>query len=211
MSDARPEIHAVDDDPSYLAAVARLLRAAGYSVKTNLSADEFLARASDDAGCVIADLHMPGMDGLELQQALANKGIELPLVFLSGEGDIPSTVQAMRHGAEDFLTKSAPKEQLFAAVDRALARDAQQRVVSARLGALRSRVATLSPRELGVLRHVVEGRMNKQIAADLGISERTVKLHRTAITTKLKVRSVAEVTRVVQAVGLFDEHASTFP
>jgi FixJ family two-component response regulator len=204
-------VHVVDDDASFRVAVARLLRAAGYSVQPHASAAEFLAHPIDGAGCVITDLRMPGMDGLDLQQALAQRGIELPLVFLSGEGDIPTTVRAMRQGAEDFLTKSAPKEQLFAAVDRALGRDARQRAAGAELRVLRMRIEALTPRELDVLQQVVKGRLNKQIAADLGIGERTVKLHRTAITTKLKLRSVAELTRLVQAVGFFDEAQTTFP
>jgi two-component system response regulator FixJ len=135
----------------------------------------------------------------------------VPVVFLSGAGDIPTTVQAMRRGAEDFLTKDAPKEAIFAAVDRAIARDARQRAENAHLQALRARFDALTSRELEILRHVVAGQMNKQIAADLGINERTVKLHRTAITTKLEVHSVAELTRVAQAVGLLDEPLPTFP
>jgi FixJ family two-component response regulator len=211
MSDAPPVVHVVDDDASFRVAVTRLLRAAGYSVQPHASAVAFLAHPIDGAGCVITDLRMPGMDGLDLQQALAQRGIGLPLVFLSGEGDIPTTVQAMRQGAEDFLTKPAPKAQLLAAVDRALARDAQQRAAGAHRHELGQRIATLTSRELDVLRQVVKGRLNKQIAADLGIGERTVKLHRTAITTKLKLRSVAELTRLVQAAGLFDEAQTTFP
>jgi two-component system, LuxR family, response regulator FixJ len=211
MSQAPPVVHVVDDDASFLVAVARLLRAEGYQVQPHASAAAFLAHPIDGAGCVIADLRMPGMDGLDLQQALTQRGIELPLVFLSGEGDIPSTVRAMRQGAADFITKTAPKAQLLAAVDGALARDARQRAAGAHRHELRLRIATLTPRELDVLRQVVEGRLNKQIAADLGIGERTVKLHRTAITTKLRLRSVAELTRLVQAVGLFDEDQASFP
>jgi two-component system, LuxR family, response regulator FixJ len=120
-------------------------------------------------------------------------------------------VRAMRQGAEDFLTKTAPKEDLLAAVDRALARDVRQRAEDTQLRALRARVATLTPRELAVLRQVVEGRLNKQIAADLGVGERMVKLHRTAITTKLQVRSVADLTRLVQAAGGCDECPPNFP
>jgi FixJ family two-component response regulator len=135
----------------------------------------------------------------------------LPVIFLTGEGDIPTTVQAMRHGAEDFLTKRAPKEDLLAAVDRAIARSARLRAEAARLRALQVRVDTLTSRELAVLRQVVEGRLNKQIAANLGINERTVKLHRTAITTKLQVRSAAELTRLAQAAGLIDDGPPAFP
>jgi FixJ family two-component response regulator len=211
MSDATPVVHVVDDDASFLVALARLLRAVGYSVRTFASAAEFLAQRGDTAGCVIADLQMPGMDGLDLQQALLREGSGLPVIFLTGEGDIPTTVRAMRQGAEDFLTKTAPKEDLLAAVDRALARDARQRAETARLRAMRTRLDTLTPRELAVLRQVAEGRLNKQIAADLGIGERMVKLHRTAITAKLQVRSVAELTRLVQAAGLCDEGPPDFP
>ena len=211
MSTNMPVVHVVDDDASFLVALARLLKASGYAVQTYASATDFLARLGDGAGCVITDLRMPGMDGLDLQQALA-RGVNMaPVVFLSGAGDIPTTVQAMRQGAEDFLTKDAPKEAIFAAVDRAIARDARQRAENAHRHALRARFDALTSRELEILRHVVAGQMNKQIAADLGINERTVKLHRTAITTKLEVHSVAELTRVAQAVGLLDEPLPTFP
>ena len=203
MSEGIPIVHVVDDDAAFRAAVARLLKAAGYAARTYSSAAELLAKLGDDAGCVIADLRMPGMGGLELQGALSREANPLPVIFLTGEGDIPTTVKAMRQGAEDFLTKRGPKEDLFAAVDRALARDARQREERARRRALHARIDTLTPRERDVLRHVVGGRLNKQIAADLGISERMVKLHRTAITTKLQVRSVAELARLVQAAGLF--------
>ena len=211
MSEAIPIVHVVDDDKSFLAAVSRLLKAAGYKVKTFASAIELLDEPGDTAGCVVADLRMPGMNGLDLQQAVISRANALPVVFLTGEGDIPTSVMAMRQGAEDFLTKTAPKEELFAAIDRAIARNARQRQDSARSRAVHDRIATLTPREFGVLRQVVEGRLNKQIAANLGITERTVKLHRTAITTKLQVRSVAELTRLAQAAGLFDGHPPTFP
>ena len=206
-----PVVHAVDDDASFLVALARLLKAAGYAVQTYASAADFLAKLGDGAGCVITDLRMPGMDGLDLQQALARGANMVPVVFLSGEGDIPTTVQAMRQGAEDFLTKRAPKEAILAAVDRAIARDARQSAETAHRHALRARFDALTSRELEILRHVVAGQMNKQIAADLRINERTVKLHRTAITTKLEVHSVAELTRIAQAVGLLDEPLPTFP
>lgn len=203
MSEALPVVHVIDDDASFRVSLARLLKASGYTVETHASAADFLAELGDGAGCVVTDLRMPGMDGLELQQALKRGANVLPVVFLTGEGDIPTTVQAMRQGAEDFLTKRAPKEELLAAVDRAIARDARSRAESARLHALWARFDNLTNRELEVLRHVVAGRLNKQIAANLGISERTVKLHRTAITTKLQAHSVAELTRLAQASGLF--------
>jgi two-component system response regulator FixJ len=211
MSVAVPVVHVVDDDASFLVALARLLKASGYAVQTYASAADFLAKRSDGAGCVITDLRMPGMDGLDLQQALARGVNMVPVVFLSGAGDIPTSVQAMRQGAEDFLTKDAPKEAIFAAVDRAIARDARQRAERARLQALRARFDALTSRELEILRHVVAGQMNKQIAADLGINERTVKFHRTAITSKLQVHSVAELTRLAQAAGLFDGTQASLP
>jgi two-component system response regulator FixJ len=211
MSDALPVVHVVDDDTSFVVALARLLKAAGYTVRTYASAADFLAKLGDGAGCVVTDLRMPGIDGLDLLQMLMRRTNMLPVVFLTGEGDIPTTVQAMRQGAEDFLTKCAPKEAIFAAVDRAIARDARQRAEGAHSHALRSRFDSLTSRELEILRHVVAGQINKQIAADLGISERTVKFHRTAITTKLQVHSVAELTRLAQAAGLFDGTPADLP
>lgn len=211
LNDHGPVVHVVDDDPSFLSAIARLLRAAGHRVRTFASAAELLAEPGDAAGCVIADLRMPGMDGLALQQALLRQASVLPVIFLTGEGDIPTSVRAMRHGAEDFLTKHAPKEDLLAAVQRAIARDARQRAQGARLRALRARFDLLTPRERDVLRQVVRGQLNKQIAAELGIGERTVKLHRTAITTKLRVRSVAELTRLAQDAGLFGQFPGDLP
>ena len=155
------------------------------------------------SGCVVTDLQMPGMNGLELQAALRRSANPLPVIFLTGQGDIPATVNAMRSGAEDFLTKRAPKEELLAAVERAFQRDAQERQQREQLRSLRRRFDELSQRELEVLAHVVQGRMNKQIAADLNINERTVKLHRTNITRKLAVQSVAELTRLVDEAGMF--------
>ena len=207
-----PTVHIVDDDPSFLTATSRLLRASGFAVKTFSSASEFLAQLDTDApGCVVADLQMPGMNGLDLQSALARSRNPVPILFLTGQGDIPSSVVAMRSGAEDFLEKRAPKEALLDAVRRALARDAQEREERARQRKLRARFDTLTKRELEVLAHVVQGRLNKQIAGDLGIHERTVKLHRTAITTKLRVQSVAELTRLTDEAGIFTASAQTFP
>jgi|SRR5579859_1753886 len=194
----------VDDDASFLQSVSRLLRAVGYTVQAFATAQEFLDRlAPEMSGCVVADLQMPGMNGLELQKALSRSANPLPVVFLTGQGDIPTTVIAMRDGAVDFLTKRAPKEELLAAVERAFDREAQERQRRERLGDLRRRFDELSERELEVLAHVVQGKMNKQIAADLNINERTVKLHRTNITRKLGVQSVAELTRLVDEAGLF--------
>src|SRR5476651_2123515 len=194
----------VDDDASFLKSVSRLLRAAGHSVQVFDSAEKFLEQfAPGMSGCVLADLQMPGLNGLELQEALAKSANPLPVVFLSAQGDIPTTVQAMRRGAEDFLTKLSPKEELLDAVERALARGAQERGERVRLQELRGRFDALTVRELEVLEHVVRGEMNKEIADNLKINERTVKLHRTNLTRKLQVPSVAELTRLVEEAGLF--------
>ncbi|HTS69635.1 MAG TPA: response regulator [Terriglobia bacterium] len=212
LSETQPTVHVVDDDESFLAAVARLLRAKGFCVKTYSSAHDFLAQRDADApGCVLADLRMPRMNGLDLQSSMAQTPNPLPVLFLTGHGDIPSSVQAMRGGAEDFLEKRAPKEKLFEAVTRALARDSRERAERAQQRALLARFDALTEREREVLVHVVQGQLNKQIAGDLGIHERTVKLHRTAITTKLKVQSVAELTRITQQAGIFPAPSPTFP
>ncbi len=198
-----PLVYIVDDDASFLTATSRLLRVSGFAVRTFPSAAEFLARRDAGApGCVVTDLHMPEMDGLELQAALAETGNPLPILFLTGQGDIPSSVRAMRGGAEDFLEKRAPKEMLLDAVKRALARDASDRAARGRQRAAAARLESLTERECEVLGFVVRGLLNKQIADKLGIGERTVKLHRTAITTKLGVPSVAELTRLAQAAGI---------
>lgn len=208
MNATKPTVYLVDDDASFCTATARLLRASGFEVKMFSSASDFLAQRDADApGCVVADLQMPEMNGLELQEALARTRQPLPVLFLTGNGDIPSTVRAMREGAEDFLEKRASKEKLLDAVKRALARDERERGVRARQRELQSLFDSLSEREREVLGHVVRGKLNKQIADELGIHERTVKLHRTAITTKLGVPSVAELTRLAHEAGLF----TTFP
>jgi FixJ family two-component response regulator len=200
----------VDDDESFLRSVSRFLRAAGYSVQTFESAKKFLDAFSPEmSGCLLTDLQMPGLNGLKLQEALMKSANPLPVVFLSAQGDIPTTVQAMRRGAEDFLTKLSPKEKILDAVSRALARGTQERKGRERLRELHDRFAELTPRELEVLAHVVRGKMNKQIADTLGINERTVKLHRTNLTRTLQVQSVAELTRLVEEAGLFKQNAAS--
>ena len=206
MNEPTPLVRIVDDDASFLKAISRMLRASGFEVKTFGSAAEFLECPNVEIpGCVLVDLQMPGLSGLDLQDALTKAGHLLPVVFLSGHGNIPATVKAMRGGAEDFLTKLAPKEELLDAVRSAIVRDARQRAERARHVAVSAPFASLTPRELEVLQHVVKGKLNKQIAFDLGIHERTVKLHRTAITTKLGVQSTAELTRLwIQFKGIED-------
>jgi len=199
-----PTVFIVDDDTSFLSAAVRLLRASGFAVRPFNSAREFLAQLEPETpGCALVDLQMPEMNGLDLQAALTRTRKAMPVVFLTGHGDIPSTVRAMREGAEDFLEKRAPKEKLLQAVRRAILRDAQERATRTRTREVQARFKKLSDRERAVLEHVLRGRLNKQIADDLGICERTVKLHRTSITTKLGVQSVAEIARLAQEAGTF--------
>lgn len=194
----------VDDDPSFLKSMSRLLNAVGYTVRAFESAQEFLEQIGPEiSGCVVTDLQMPGMDGLKLQEALRKTTNPLPVIFLTGQGDIPATVSAMRRGAEDFLTKRTSKEELLSAIERAFERGAHERQRRGRLKELQHRFHDLSERELEVLGHVVQGKMNKEIAAALEINERTVKLHRTNITRKLKVQSAVELSRLADEAGLF--------
>lgn len=192
----------VDDDPSVLRALSRLLRAAGYGVRTFHSSQEFQADHDPAvSGCLVLDLAMPGLNGLELQEALAASGSQRPIVFVSGHGDVSSSVQAMKAGAVDFLTKPVSEENLLAAVGRAIARDRQMRQAWAELQAIGARLATLTPREREVLEHVVAGRLNKQIAADLGTVEKTIKVHRSRMMEKMGVRSLADLVRIAERSG----------
>jgi FixJ family two-component response regulator len=198
-----PIIHVVDDDPSFRTAVTRLLRAAKYEVRCYASASEFLGSDScGSPGCILLDLRMPGVGGLDLQQSLAQMEERLPIIFLTGQGDIPASVSAMKAGAVDFLTKPVRREALLSAVQNALAIDAKGRSARALLRELHDRYATLTPREREVLVHVVSGKLNKQIAFDLGTAERTVKAHRASIMEKLCVQSLAELVRVAQELGI---------
>lgn len=208
MTATQPVLYIIDDDTAFQVALSRLLRAHGFTVGTFSSAQEFLANREIDAhGCVLADVQMPGMNGLELQLALSRTENPLPIVFLTAHGDIPTSVAAMRDGAEDFLEKRAAKEHILAAVARALARDSREREARARLRGMQERFATLTAREREVLGHVVRGRLNKQIAGDLDLNERTVKLHRQKLMTKLAVQSVAELTRLSAEAGFLEAPA----
>ena len=201
MSETKQTVFIVDDDTSFLATMSRWLRAFGYAVESFTSAKDFLAqRPMEAAGCVVADLQMPGMDGIALQEALAQSVNPLPIVFLTGHGDIPTSVQAMRSGAEDFLLKTASKEDLLAAIERALTRDLYEHRARRRQRELMLRFAKLTPRENEVLAHVLQGQLNKQIAADLGIDERSVKRHRSSVMAKLDVKSVVELTQLADEV-----------
>jgi len=198
--DRTPTIHVVDDDASFQVAIARLLRATHYEVRTYANAGDFLLRLPDDApGCILLDLRMPGPTGLALQQALASRPDTLPIIFLSGHADVPATVQAMKAGAVDFLTKPVKREVLLHAIERALAQDAESRAARERLNAWRARYNSLTPRETEVLERIVSGRMNKEIAGELGAAERTIKAHRAQVMQKMNVASVAELVRIADA------------
>jgi FixJ family two-component response regulator len=198
-----PIIHVVDDDPSFRTAVTRLLRAARYEVRGYASAAEFLdSDPCADPGCILLDLRMPGVGGLDLQQSLARLEERLPIIFLTGHGDIPASVRAMKAGAVDFLTKPVRREALLRAVQNALDVDAKGRAARAVLRDLQNRYENLTPREREVLVHVVSGRLNKQIAFDLGTAERTIKAHRASVMEKLGVESVAELVRLAQELGI---------
>ena len=194
---AQAVVHVVDDDESLRAALRRLLTAAGYSVAAYASAGEFLLRPPADApGCLLLDLRMQGPSGLDLQQALLQHGIRLPVIFLTGHGDLATGIRAMKAGAVDFLSKPVEREPLLAAVERALALDAARRVASAAEADLQSRFAQLTARERDVFDLVVAGRLNKQIADALGIAERTVKAQRAQVMSKLGAANAAELGRI---------------
>jgi FixJ family two-component response regulator len=199
---ARPVVYAVDDDESMLRSLWRLLSLAGYDVKTFASAREFLDQLEASAyGCVILDLRMPGMSGLDALEEMRRLGCTLPLVFLSGEGDIPSAVQAVKGGALDFLTKPVDPPQFLATVEKALARHREILAADSELEALRALFARLTQREKDVCLGIGRGLLNKQIAAELGISEKTVKIHRGRLTRKLNARSVAELVQMLSRLG----------
>ncbi len=196
-------IHVVDDDAGVRKGLARLLEAAGYEVRCHASAGEFLiAETGDTPGCVLLDVRMPGPSGLDLQDALAKRGEPLPIVFLTGHGDIPMSVRALKAGAVDFLTKPVDRPTLLAAVDAALAQDAARRAERDGLRALQQRYERLTAREKEVLAHVVSGKLNKQIAADIGAAERTVKAHRAQVMQKMAVESLADLVRAASRLGL---------
>ena len=197
-----PIVFLVDDEALVRNAVGRLLRAEGFEVATFASPGEFLV-AHDPAapGCLVLDMAMPGLNGLELQQALAARGSTLPIIFLTGRADVPMCAQAMKRGAADFLTKPANDTDLLAAIRRALEHDRHARQTRDELVDIRARIASLTPREREVLEHVVTGQLNKQIASDLGTVEKTIKVHRGRVMEKMQVASVAELVRLVERSG----------
>lgn len=203
MMQLEPVIHIVDDDQSFRTAVGRLLSVSGFRVALYESGEQFLAELPDDTpGCILLDLDLPGLSGLELQHQLLAKAPLLPIVYLTGQGDIRASVSAMRAGAEDFLEKPASASILMEAIERALAQYEKRRVKRERIHALEVLLAGLTPREAEVFGLIVRGHLNKQIAFTLGTSERTVKAHRHSIMEKLGVRSLAEAVSIAERTGL---------
>lgn len=196
-------VFVVDDDPAVLKGLSRLLRSAGLPVTTFSSPPQFLVEHDANApGCLVLDVAMPGLNGLELQAALAAKGSVRQIIFLTGHGDIPMSVQAMKRGAVDFLTKPVNDDDLLKAVRAAIEKDCLQRQTRAEVAEIEQRLATLTPREREVLEHVISGQLNKQTAADLGTVEKTIKVHRARVMEKLKVQSVAELVRLAERAGI---------
>ncbi|HUL68229.1 MAG TPA: response regulator [Burkholderiaceae bacterium] len=203
-SAARPRIFVVDDDDLVRTAIARLLGLRDYAVSAFQCAESFLLTelGPDIHGCIVLDVAMPGLDGLALQQALAERGCLMPVIFLTGHGDVPMCARAMKRGAFDFLTKPVDDSVLFATVERALEKDEAQWKARALRALTEARLSTLTAREREVLTHVMAGRLNKQIAADLGTAEKTIKVHRARGMEKMHVRSVAELVRIVERARL---------
>ena len=194
-----PLIHVVDDDESLRTALLRLLGAAGFEARGYASTGDFLLHPLPDRpGCLLLDVRMPGPSGLDLQAALKRQGITLPVIFLTGHADVTSSVRAMKAGAVDFLTKPVKRDTLLDALRRALERDALQRAARDEADRLRARFASLTPREREVFDLIVAGRLNKQIAEELGIAERTVKLQRAQVMAKLGAGSAAELGRLAE-------------
>ena len=203
MMTAAPVVFVVDDDPSVRKSLTRLLTSAGYQVEAFASAGDFLLR-EPHAGpsCLVLDVRMPGLNGLDLQQALAAEGRRMSIVFCTGHADVPMSVKAMKDGALDVLTKPFDAKDLLDAIGRALAKDARDLGSGARLTEIRERVKTLTPRETEVFALVVTGALNKQIAFELGIGEKTVKVHRARVMEKMRAGSVAELVRLADQVGV---------
>lgn len=206
-------VHIIDDDASFRTAVERRLKLAGYDVKSYSSAQQLLDCLSDaDAsGCILLDVQLPGLSGLELQSRLIERGSFLPIVFVTGYADTPTTVRAIKAGAEDFLTKPTSSEQLIDAIERAMARYESALHQRSKINCLNRLVATLTPRERQVFSLIVRGKINKQIAYELGTTERTVKAHRHQVMEKMQVHSLAELVSNAERLGMIDpsHHAST--
>jgi FixJ family two-component response regulator len=200
---SEPTVFLVDDEPSVLKAIARLLRSSGFNVQAFRSPEEFLSDYDPNtSGCLVLDVAMPGLNGLDLQELLSSKAIDLPIIFLSARGDIPMSVQAMKRGAVDFLEKPANDEELLKAIEAGINRDAASRQERVDRLAILQRLATLTPREKEVLAHIISGKPNKQVAADLGIVEKTIKVHRARVMTKMDAQSLADLVRIAERAGI---------
>lgn len=193
----------IDDDPSMRGAMKRLLEAVGYRVETYGTGQDFLKSELPDApACVVLDVRLPGSSGLELQREMASKSINIPVIFVTGHGDIPMSVQAMKAGAVEFLTKPFRDQDLLDAISQALKRDRAARRQQDNLAELRKNLDSLTPRELEVMTMVVAGMLNKQIASDLGISEKTIKVHRANVMHKMQAGSLAELVRMADKLSI---------
>ena len=200
---SRRIVFVIDDEPSVRRSLSRLLKAAGYDVEVFASAQDFLRHESDDElACLVLDVKMPGLNGLELQEALTAANRHVPIIFVTGHGDIPTSVRAMRGGATDFLSKPFDADNLIAAIERALETARKQLKEEAERREIEQRLAELTPREQEVLRHVITGELNKQIAANLGASEKTIKVHRGRVMRKMQAHSVAELVRLCEKLGI---------
>jgi FixJ family two-component response regulator len=203
MGEANPSVLVIDDDPEFRDSVARLLRTVGLHARQFSSVPDFLkADPPDGPACLVLDIRMPGRSGLELQRDLAAANRQVPIIFITAHADVPMTVQAMKGGAIEFLTKPFRDQDLLDAVEAGLARDRARREGNRAVAALTERLDTLSPREREVMLHVVAGRLNKQIANDIGIAESTVKVHRTNLMRKMKTRSVPELSRMADILNM---------
>lgn len=202
-------VHVVDDDASFRTAIERRLKLAGYDVATYASAQELLDRPPCDAqpGCILLDVQIPDVSGPELQSRLTELGSTVPIVFLTGHADTATTVRVIKAGAEDFLTKPVSSEQLIDAIERALASQEAARGQRGKLDLLRALVSSLTPRERQVFDLIVRGKINKQIAYELGTTERTVKAHRHKVMDKMRVHSLAELVSIAERLGLLDPNA----
>jgi FixJ family two-component response regulator len=203
MRETGATVFVVDDDAAVRRSVTRLLRSAGWNAEGFASAGDLLARAPiTGPGCVLLDVNMPGMSGLELQERMAEAGIALPVVFLTGKGDIPMSVHAMKHGAVDFLVKPVEESVLFQALEQAIRRQAAEAVTRHHRDRIMARLALLSDREREVLERVLQGRLNKQIAFEMGIAEKTVKAHRGRVMEKMEAHTIAELVHLCDSVGI---------
>ena len=203
MESQSPTVYLVDDDPDILKAIDRLLQSVGFRVVTFLSPQQFLEDYDRNApACLVLDLALPGLSGLELQRVLEEEASALPIIFLTGRGDIASSVRAMKHGAADFLTKPVDDTDLIAAIRDALARDHALRLLRSEQERVAKILSSLTERERQVLERIVAGRLNKEIAADLGTSEKTIKFHRGNLMRKMGVRVVADLVKLAQRAGI---------